>query len=108
MSSPNTNVEDIHSTVHPVLDMSKKMQSDEKSIKLSVNTDADMVQPKTKSTSKTNRPRSNTCPTILSPTKATRLKLGSRVVILGTENVEQRVPHYVGVEATIVDVPGIY
>mmetsp|Transcript_20910 Transcript_20910/g.30111 ORF Transcript_20910/g.30111 Transcript_20910/m.30111 type:complete len:805 (-) Transcript_20910:214-2628(-) len=53
---------------------------------------------------KYNRPRSNTCPTF-SPTQSRRLKLGSKVIILGTENVELRVPQYVGVEAEIVDVP---
>jgi len=42
---------------------------------------------------------------ILSPSKSTRLKLGSRVIILGTDNVEQRVPQYVGMQATIVVVP---
>ena len=61
-----------------------------------------------KTPAKANRPRSNTCPTLHSPTQARKLKMGSRVVILGTENVEQRVPHLVGVEATIVDVPGIF
>jgi hypothetical protein len=43
---------------------------------------------------------------LLSPTKSTRLTMGSRVIILGTDNVEQRVPQYVGMEATIVVVPG--
>lgn len=43
---------------------------------------------------------------LLSPTKSTRLTMGSRVIILGTDNVEQRVPHLVGVEAQIVVVPG--
>mmetsp|Transcript_8079 Transcript_8079/g.15243 ORF Transcript_8079/g.15243 Transcript_8079/m.15243 type:complete len:629 (+) Transcript_8079:76-1962(+) len=42
---------------------------------------------------------------LLSPTKSTRLTMGSRVIILGTDNVEQRVPQYVGVEAEIVVVP---
>lgn len=42
---------------------------------------------------------------LLSPTKSTRLTLGSRVIILGTDNVEQRVPQYVGQEAEIVVVP---
>lgn len=43
---------------------------------------------------------------LLSPSKSTRLTLGSRVMILGTDNVEHRVPQYVGVEAEIVVVPG--
>ena len=43
---------------------------------------------------------------LLSPSKSTKLVLGSRVIILGTDNVEQRVPQYVGVEAEIVAVPG--
>ena len=43
---------------------------------------------------------------LLSPTKSTRLTMGSRVIILGTDNVEQRVPQYVGLEAEIVVVPG--
>jgi hypothetical protein len=52
------------------------------------------------------RPRSNTCPIIQSSTNSRKLKFGSKVIILGTDNVEQRVPQYVGAEAIIVDVPG--
>jgi hypothetical protein len=52
------------------------------------------------------RPRSNTCPIIQSSTNSRKLKYGSKVIILGTDNVEQRVPQYVGAEAVIVDVPG--
>lgn len=52
------------------------------------------------------RPRSNTCPNLPVPSQCHKLTLGSKVIILRTDNVEQRVPQYVGVEATIVDVPG--
>lgn len=51
-------------------------------------------------------PERHTIHPLLSPTKSTRLTLRSRVIILGTDNVEQRVPHLVGVEAEIVAVPG--
>lgn len=51
-------------------------------------------------------PERHTINPLLSPTKSTRLTMGSRVIILGTDNVEQRVPQYVGVEAEIVVVPG--
>ena len=54
------------------------------------------------------RPRSNTCPNLHSATNSRKLKYGSKVIILGTDNVEQRVPQYVGAEATIVDVPGMF
>jgi hypothetical protein len=53
------------------------------------------------------RPRSNTCPNLHSSSNSKKLKYGSKVIILGTDNVEQRVPQYVGAEATIVDVPGM-
>lgn len=53
------------------------------------------------------RPRSNTCPNFQLSTQSKKLKLGSKVVILGTDNVEQRVPQYVGVEGIIIDVPGL-
>lgn len=52
------------------------------------------------------RPRSNTCPNLYTASNSRKLKYGSKVIILGTDNVEQRVPQYVGAEATIVDVPG--
>jgi hypothetical protein len=64
------------------------------------------VTPESMPSKTANRPRSNTCPIIQSPTQSRRLVLGSRVIILGTENVEQRAPQYVGLEAMIVDVPG--
>jgi hypothetical protein len=51
-------------------------------------------------------PERHTINPLLSPTKSTRLTMGSRVIILGTDNVEQRVPQYVGLEADIVLVPG--
>lgn len=58
------------------------------------------------SSPKYNRPRSFTCPTSLQAHSLSRtLKYGSKVVILPTENVEQRVPQYVGMEGTVVDVP---
>jgi hypothetical protein len=53
------------------------------------------------------RPRSNTCPNLHCSSNSRKLKYGSKVIILGTDNVEQRVPQYVGAEATIVDVPGM-
>lgn len=52
------------------------------------------------------RPRSNTCPNLYAASNSRKLKHGSKVIILGTDNVEQRVPQYVGAEAIIVDVPG--
>lgn len=50
-------------------------------------------------------PQKHSINPLLTPTKSTRLTQGSRVIILGTDNVEQRVPQYVGLEAEIIVVP---
>lgn len=52
------------------------------------------------------RQRSNTCPILNLGTQSKKLKLNSKVIILGTDNVEHRVPQYVGVEGIIIGVPG--
>lgn len=96
-------MEESQSDMQPPATMEENVHTAEK-VDIKIDSAA---QKDTKSPSKNNRPRSNTCPTLHSPTHARKLKMGSRVVILGTENVEQRVPQYVGVEATVVDVPGM-
>lgn len=50
------------------------------------------------------RPRSNTCPNLNNSSK--RFVVGSKVIILRTQNVEQRHPQYIGIEGEIMEMPG--
>ena len=71
-----------------------------------------MAPPKAKSseTSSTvqNRPRANSSPGIHLHSSSYTLKEGMNVVILGTENVYQRVPQLVGKIGTIKEAPGTF
>ena len=55
---------------------------------------------------KYNRPRAYSSPAGQTPSQTHRLVHGAKVTIIGTENVEQRVPQYIGMEGTIKEVPG--
>lgn len=54
---------------------------------------------------KYNRPRAYSSPAGQIPSQTHRLVHGAKVTIIGTENVEQRVPQYIGMEGTIKEVP---
>jgi hypothetical protein len=56
----------------------------------------------------TTRPRSKTCPSLSASLSNRRYELGSHVLIVHTENVQQRLPQYIGKVGIIVEIPGMF